>query len=122
MTITQTRIPRPMSQTRAPRLRQGLRLPALLCLLAAAVTLSGPARAGSDGEREALARLAHEIDWLEPLIREAQAQAPGNARIRFRYDWLRADLARIRQGIMDHIEAPRGEPRPIPPLRGDYRR
>lgn len=80
------------------------------------------AQADSDGERSALARLNHELQVLEPLIQEAQTQADLDARIRFRYDWLRQDLARIRFGIQEHIDVPRGEPRRVEPLRGDYRR
>jgi len=75
-----------------------------------------------DGEREALARLDHELKALAPLVREAEAQAEPNARIRFRYDWLRQDLERVRSGIEAHINAPRAEPRKVEPLRGDYRR
>ena len=77
--------------------------------------------ADADAEREALARLIHELDALAPLIERAESQASPDARIRFRYDWLRQDLDRIQSGIQAHIDAPRTEPRPFPPLRGDYR-
>ena len=70
---------------------------------------------------EALARLIHEIEALAPLIETAESQASPDARIRFRYDWLRQDLVHIRAGIQEHIDAPRTEPRTFPPLRGDYR-
>jgi len=50
----------------------------------------------ADAEREALARLIHEIGALAPLIETAESQASPDARIRFRYDWLRQDLERIR--------------------------
>lgn len=93
-----------------------------LALMAAFLVLGNPALADSDGEREALARLIHEIQALEPLIRSAESQANPDARVRFRYDWLRQDLARVRLGIQEHINAPRAEPRTFPPLRGDYRR
>lgn len=85
------------------------------------LVLSSAALADPDAEREALARLIHEIEALEPLIATAESQASPDARIRFRYDWLRQDLERIRAGIQEHIDAPRTEPRPFPPLRGDYR-
>ena len=78
--------------------------------------------ADGDAEREALARIHHELAAIEPLIRNAASQANPDARIRFRYDWLRQDLARIQQGIQAHIDGPRTEPRTFPPLRGDYRR
>lgn len=78
--------------------------------------------ADADAEREALARLAHEIEALAPLVEKAEAQANPDARIRFRYEWLRQDLERVRAGIQAHIDAPRAEPRKVEPLRGDYRR
>lgn len=81
-----------------------------------------PASADSDAEREALARITQELDALTPLIRRAKSQSNPEARIRFRYDWLRQDLERVRVGIQEHIDAPRAEPRTFPPLRGDYRR
>ncbi|MDX1252276.1 MAG: RAQPRD family integrative conjugative element protein [Gammaproteobacteria bacterium] len=84
--------------------------------------LAIPAHADSDGERAALTRLVHELAVLEPLIREAQAQASRDTRIQFQYDWLQADLARVRNGIQEHIDGPRAEPRQVMPLRGDYRR
>lgn len=82
--------------------------------------VSGSVRA--DGEREYLARIAHEIDALLPLVDAAEAHADRTARIRFRYDWLRRDLERIRTGVMEHATADANEPRSYPPLRGDYRR
>ncbi len=94
---------------------------ALLGALAAALPLRA-AFADADAERGALARVTHELEALEPLIRTAESQANPDARIRFRYDWLRQDLARMRLGIQEHIDAPRAEPRTFPPLRGDYRR
>jgi RAQPRD family integrative conjugative element protein len=92
-------------------------------LLAGLLTtlLGNSAFADADAEREALARLIHEIEALAPLIETAEAQASPDTRIRFRYDWLRQDLERIRAGIQEHIDAPRTEPRTVPPLRGDYR-
>ena len=83
---------------------------------------SPPAYGDADGERETLARIIHELEILEPLLAEAKAVADPEARIRFRYDWLKKDLERIRQGIQEHIDAPRAEPRVVAPLRGDYRR
>ena len=84
-------------------------------------SLFTPATVSADAEREALARLIHELEALAPLIKSAESQANPDARIRFRYDWLRQDLDRIQSGIQAHIDAPRTEPRPFPPLRGDYR-
>jgi len=88
----------------------------------AATFAASPVLADVDAERETLARLIHELQALEPLISSAESQANPDARIRFRYDWLRQDLARVRAGVQEHIDAPRAEPRTFPPLRGDYRR
>jgi RAQPRD family integrative conjugative element protein len=93
------------------------------CFLAAGLlAVAGPVLAEGDGERAILARMVHEIDALNPLIEEAEREADPDARIRFQYDWLRGDLARIRMAIQDHVDAPSAEPHPVPPLRGDYRR
>ncbi len=89
-------------------------------LLALAIT--APASlADVDAERALLARLLHEIALLEPLIARSEAEAAPDARIHFQYDWLRQDLERVRAGIQAHLDAPRNTPRPVPPLRGDYR-
>ncbi len=80
-----------------------------------------PTLADADAEREVLARIIHELELLTPLLAEAQAAADADARIRFRYDWLKKDLERVRQGIEEHIDAPRAVPRAVAPLRGDYR-
>ena len=82
---------------------------------------SNHASADAQNEREVLARLVNELEALEPLLDAAEAEANPDARVRFRYDWLRADLRQIESGIQDHIEAPHVEPRTFPPLRGDYR-
>ncbi len=78
--------------------------------------------ADADAERQALARIIHELELLRPVLVEAKAAADPDARIHFRYDWLKKDLERVRQGIQEHIDAPRAEPRSVAPLRGDYRR
>ena len=101
-----------------PRM-QNLWRGATIVLLALFAT--APVCADADAEREDLAHLTHEIKALAPLIETAESQASPDTRIRFRYDWLRRDLERIRAGIQEHIDAPRTEPRTFPPLRGDYR-
>ncbi|MEZ5489103.1 MAG: RAQPRD family integrative conjugative element protein [Gammaproteobacteria bacterium] len=78
--------------------------------------------ADADAERDALVRIIHELKALELLIKQAEANADQDARVRFRYDWLRQDLKQIRDGVQLHINAPRAQPRSFPPLRGDYRR
>ena len=93
----------------------------LVIVLVLVSSLNPSAFADADGEQEALARLIHELNTLAPLLEPAESQASPDARIRFRYDWLRQDLERIHAGIQAHLDAPRTEPRMFPPLRGDYR-
>jgi RAQPRD family integrative conjugative element protein len=74
-----------------------------------------------DIEREHLANLTQEIAYLRRQVADTAKQAPGAARVQFRYDWLDRDLELIQRGIQEHLDAPR-QPRPIPPLKGNYRR
>ena len=78
--------------------------------------------ADADAERDALAKIIHELNALEPLIKQAEANSDQDARVRFRFDWLRQDLKQVRDGVQSHINAPRAQPRSFPPLRGDFRR
>ena len=76
--------------------------------------------ADDDLERERLARIASEIEQVQALVSQAEQSAPTGQRVKFRYDWLQRDLEMLRQGITSHIDSPR-QPRPVTPLRGDYR-
>lgn len=89
--------------------------------LIAALLCVRPVLADADAERENLAMLSHELALLKARAEEAAKQADSTARIKFRYDYLASDLELIKRGIEDHLDAPR-QPRPIPPLNGDYRR
>ena len=93
----------------------------ILSTIALVLVQSPMVHASADAEREVLARLVHELKRLQSLVGEAERAADLDTRIRFRYDWLRADLERVNQGIEVHIEAPRDVPRTVTPLRGDYR-
>ena len=93
----------------------------MLALLMAAGLAAQPARAGDDElEREHLARIADELSRVQTMVAKAAQDAPTGQRVKFRYDWLERDLQRLREGIERHADAPR-QPRPVPPLRGDYR-
>ena len=76
--------------------------------------------ADEDVERENLARIANEIAHVKALVAAAASGQPTGQRVKFRYDWLQRDLQLIEEGITQHADAPR-QPRPVPPLRGDYR-
>ena len=97
-------------------------LPWLPSFLIIGLAITPAAFADVDAEREALAKIIHELNALDPLIKRAEANADQDSRIRFRYDWLREDLKQIRDGVQLHIDSPRTQPRSFPPLRGDYRR
>lgn len=71
-------------------------------------------------ERENLVQLAHELERLKAQVAQAERTAPTAQRVKFRYDWLQRDLELMRQGVLTHADAAR-QPRPVVPLRGDYR-
>ncbi len=79
-------------------------------------------QADPEGENAKLALIIHELHALTPLVQEAEALANKDSRIQFQYDWLSLDLERIKSAILEHITAPRVQPRSFPPLKGDYRR
>ena len=100
-------------------MKRRLWLPSFLII---GLVVTPAAFADADAEREALAKIIHELNALESLIKRAEVNADQDSRIRFRYDWLRQDLKQIEDGIQSHIDSPRAQPRSFPPLRGDYRR
>ena len=91
----------------------------LLALLASCAAAA--AQAGDDEtERELLARIASELQQVQAMVAQAAQSAPLAGRVQFRYEWLQRDLQMLREGVLQHVDAPR-QPRPVPPLRGDYR-
>jgi RAQPRD family integrative conjugative element protein len=77
--------------------------------------------AASDQERTALTNLITELELLTKVVNESQRIADPSTDIRFDYPALHADLELIRQGILDHLQKARREPRELPPLSGDYK-
>ena len=74
----------------------------------------------TDRENVALARLSVILDHLTPVIEEAKRYQNSNARVQFRYDWLQADIHKIKSGIQAKFHPSSIEARRIPPIRGDY--
>ena len=64
--------------------------PSTFLILSLSVTPVAFADAGA--ERETLARIIHELNALDPLIKWVEINAGRDSRIRFRFDWLRQDL------------------------------
>jgi RAQPRD family integrative conjugative element protein len=93
----------------------------LIAMLVACAALTQPARAADpDTERESLARITSELERVQVMVKDAADRAPSGQRVKFRYDWLLRDIQLMRDGLSEHVDAPR-QPRPVPPLRGDYR-
>ena len=93
----------------------------LAALLLAATIALAPAHAGDEeSERANLARIESELAQVQQMVAAASRDAPPAQRVNFRYEWLLNDLDIMRRGIQQHMHAPR-QPRPVEPLRGDYR-
>lgn len=93
-----------------------------LFILILFISVGSTSHADAFAEKATLARLANEILALEPLVREAeQRRSSGNA-VKFQYNTLRSDLAKIRHGIEAYIHQSNYRPRKFKPLKGDYRR
>lgn len=75
----------------------------------------------ADQEREALARIEQELAVIQQMTYEAERKKPNHGRVSFRYADLRRDLQSMRDGIREHVAAPRQDPRTVPALQGDYR-
>ena len=76
--------------------------------------------ADADLERNNLAKLVQEIDYLMTRVDDIQQGAPVNQRITFNYDTLKNDLNMIRVGINNHINQSLMAGRDLKPLSGQY--
>lgn len=93
----------------------------ILLLIFISAGLSAPSYAITDQERSVLQRLHAELEAIAKITVEAQQAANRNDRHLVDYQLLNADLEKIRQGILDAVNAQRREPRSLPPVSGDYR-
>jgi RAQPRD family integrative conjugative element protein len=71
-------------------------------------------------ENQELSKIRQIIRLIYPMINIAEAQQVKNKRIKFRYDWLRHDLASIQHGIEAKLHGVLVEPRTFKPIHGDY--
>ena len=76
--------------------------------------------ADSVQEKTDLARISNILNAVYPLIDDARQQAIPNARVEFRYDWLRKDIQAIQAGIAEKINMSKVEPRTVTPLKTRY--
>lgn len=93
-------------------------LPTALAVLLVCLTFA--LEAGRDIERASLKQLSHELAQLEPLITKAESASDRNDRVRFRYDWLRRDIADVREGIETFLSDAEFSPRSFQSLQGEY--
>ena len=73
-------------------------------------------------EQRTLSRLATELRFVLNLVRESQAQADPDARIRFDYGLLIRDLRNMIAGIEAHAVPSSASLDSIEPIPGDYQR
>ena len=73
-------------------------------------------------EQRTLSRLATELRFILNLVRESQAHADPDARIRFDYGLLIRDLRNMIGGIEAHAVPSSASLDSIEPIPGDYRR
>lgn len=74
----------------------------------------------SNREQVELSRLVVELKALERIIAVAEHSANQQDRFQFDYPQLRKDLLKIHQGIDEHINTIRRDPRLLPDVEGDY--
>ena len=95
-----------------------MKLRALILLFVA--SFASISYADTEIENATLARIRNVLNSLTPLINEAEQQQDKNARMQFRYDWLRADINQIKQGLEQKLGNPSIQPRTVTPIKGDY--
>lgn len=82
---------------------------------------AGSASADGGAERENLAKLVGELDFLmQRLDSYAMASSERDSRYRFDYRSLAADMRAMRRGIVEYIDRDLSLARKVPPLRTEY--
>lgn len=92
----------------------------ILICLALLIGIQASCFANTEQMNATLARISMILKQINPLINEAQKAQNKQARIKFRFDLLRKDIAKIRIGITQQINHITIEPRKVNPLKGDY--
>jgi len=67
-----------------------------------------------------LARVNMVLTQINPLINAAEKEQDKNARVKFQFDTLRADIEKIQAGISQEINLVSIQPRSVKPISGDY--
>lgn len=92
----------------------------LLMSCLALFLMSGVSFANTEQMNATLARISRLLNQVNPLINLAEKQQDPNARVKFQFDGLRYDVAKIQSGIAQAINRVSIQPRVIKPLSGDY--
>lgn len=92
----------------------------LICVSFSICCFSHQAFAGREQMNVTLNRIRVLLNQVNPLINLAQAEQPRDARIKFQFQTLRQDIAKIQIGIKQAIKPISMEPRRVTPLSGDY--
>lgn len=75
---------------------------------------------GAESEREVLARVVHELRWIEALVAKADQRKPTAARVSFDYDQLLLELKAVSEGIEEYTNGVRMQPRSFEALKAHY--
>jgi len=74
-------------------------------------------------QRQELAAVLRQLDALERLVWDSEANTPVIAGERYHFDYSRllADLVQVRTGIQTYLAPSRAQPRDLSEMSGDYR-
>ena len=75
----------------------------------------------SDAEKEALALIVSELQYIEQLISNAELKRNKNAIYAFNYQALRSDFNGVINGVDDYLKRPSRTPVVVTPLTLQYR-
>ena len=76
--------------------------------------------ANTEQMHTSLTRINTLLSQINPLINLAKQQEDPNARVKFQFEVLREDIARIQSGISQALNRVSIQPRTVAPLVGDY--
>lgn len=74
----------------------------------------------TEPERPILMQMVRDLDHLTELVDSAERNRNKAIRFEFDYSELRADIDKVRGGILSHLEGPSRTARTLKPVSGDY--
>jgi len=73
-----------------------------------------------DFEKESLAGIRHELEYIKGLVATAKTEAPSGTKYNFRYGDFENDLDAMIGGIDEYLSKPSSVPRTVEPLHQEY--